>query len=315
MAEPLTLRKTEGAVPIKLADIIDDSSVQPRVKGIDAKHVKALTQAGPDAWPPLVVVERDAGYVLADGRHRLTAARDLGCEEIACEVRDESSVGDLRTLAFALNAAHGKPFTLADRKAEAARLIGTCPDLADREIARHCGLSPTTVGTLRPNRPDSGQEGSIVQNGQSGRRVGKNGRSYPTERKRPPQCRPSVEAAAADADVVPAIDAAPESPASSESNRTGQAAAEAPDTSMDDANLVAAVEPTAPAPPHAARELIDRTIARFAPDDPDDTGDDLFEAVTTRPRDDWPGIAEIFERAGEIWSCLAERLRDLSNAS
>jgi len=57
--------------------------------------------------------------------------------------------GDLRALAFALNAAHGRPLSLDDRRNFAQHLLQRHPDWADREIGRRCGLSSNTVGKIR----------------------------------------------------------------------------------------------------------------------------------------------------------------------
>jgi DNA-binding Lrp family transcriptional regulator len=70
-------------------------------------------------------------------------------ESIAVEVREMPSDGDLHSLAFILNAAHGRPLTLADRRTEAGRLLSADPAVSNLEIARRTALSPTTVAALR----------------------------------------------------------------------------------------------------------------------------------------------------------------------
>jgi hypothetical protein len=124
-----------------------DPDLQPRVDGLDADHVRALQEC-PDSWPPLVVVE-DGGYRLIDGFHRFAAAQNLGLETIPVEVREVPSGCDLRALAFLLNAAHGRPLTLADRRTEACRLLSADPAVSNLEVARRTALSPTTVAGLR----------------------------------------------------------------------------------------------------------------------------------------------------------------------
>lgn len=127
--------------------ILVDPALQPRVGGLDAAHVTAL-QENPEAWPPLVVVER-GGYVLVDGFHRCAASQNLGRETVRVEVRELPADGDLRALAFALNAAHGQPLTLADRRAEAERLLRADATISNLDVARRTALSPTTVATIR----------------------------------------------------------------------------------------------------------------------------------------------------------------------
>jgi len=127
--------------------ILVDSSLQPRVGGLDAAHV-AVLQENPEAWPALVVVER-GGYVLVDGFHRYAASQNLALAKVRVEVREAPVDGDLRALAFVLNAAHGRPLTLADRRAEAERLLGADATVSNLDVARRTALSPTTVATIR----------------------------------------------------------------------------------------------------------------------------------------------------------------------
>src|SRR5450759_4499819 len=132
---------------LALERIIVDPALQPRVGGLDAEHV-AVLQENPDAWPPVVVVE-DGGFILADGVHRYAAAQNLGLKTIRAEVREAPADGDLRGLAFSLNAVHGRPLTLADRRAEAERVLRAGATISNLDVARRTALSPTTVATIR----------------------------------------------------------------------------------------------------------------------------------------------------------------------
>ncbi len=146
----------ENSVNIKLRELMADSSLQPRVGGIDPNHVRALEET-PEGWPPLKVVRQEGQYLLIDGFHRLDAARNLTLETIQVEVVDAPADGDLHALAFALNAEHGRPLSLVDRRAFAERLLRHQPYLADREIARRCGLAANTVGAIRGRLEQSAQ--------------------------------------------------------------------------------------------------------------------------------------------------------------
>lgn len=156
---------------IELADLVIDPSLQPRIGGIDADHVQAL-QAVFESWPPLVVVEHDGRYTLIDGFHRLAAAQNLSLETVPVTIMPMPEDGDLHALAFSLNAAHGRPLALADRRAYAERLLRQHPAWADREIGRRCGLSSNTVGGLR----DALQRTAQIE--QSETRVGAGGYTY-----------------------------------------------------------------------------------------------------------------------------------------
>jgi ParB-like chromosome segregation protein Spo0J len=166
----------ESSVSVRVRELLVDSSLQPRVGGIDADHVQALEET-PESWPPIKVVRQDERYLLVDGSHRVEAARNLGIETVRVQVIDPPADGDLHALAFALNATHGRPLSLADRRAFAERLLRAQPYLADREIARRCGLAANTVGTIRERLEESAQIEQTTE------RVGHGGYVYRPRRK------------------------------------------------------------------------------------------------------------------------------------
>lgn len=156
---------------LRLDQVIVDPSLQPRVDGLDAGHVKVLQKA-PESWPPLLVVQRGGQYLLIDGFHRFTAAQNLGLSAVPVEVVAAPADGDLHALAFFSNVAHGRPLSLADRRAFAERILRLEPHLANREIARRSGLSANTVGAIR------GQLEESAQIEQTAERVGQGGYVY-----------------------------------------------------------------------------------------------------------------------------------------
>lgn len=149
-----------------------DPDIQPRVGGLDADHVRALEE-NPESWPPLVVVARGSGYVLLDGFHRSAAAQNLGLASVGVRVVPTPPDGDLHALAFALNAAHGRPLTLADRRAFAARLLRAEPEVSNMEVSARTALSPTTVQKIREEL-EAGDEIPSV-----GSRIGRDGSRHP----------------------------------------------------------------------------------------------------------------------------------------
>ena len=133
---------------LPLVSLLADPVLQPRLDGLDPEHVRTLEEA-PESWPPLVAVERDGGYILIDGFHRLAAAQNLGLTSVLVKLATAPADGDLRGLAFQLNSEHGKPLTLSDRRAEAERLLREDPTVSNLEVAERTGLSPTTVASIR----------------------------------------------------------------------------------------------------------------------------------------------------------------------
>ncbi len=139
-----------------LARIVVVPDLQPRVDGLNLDHVRAL-QDTPESWPPLVVVQQDRHCLLVDGFHRFASAQNLGLTSVPVAIREHPPDGDLHALAFALNAVHGRPLSLTDRRTEATRLLRAHPDWADREIGRRCGLEQPTVARLRNELEHSAQ--------------------------------------------------------------------------------------------------------------------------------------------------------------
>ena len=132
---------------VALADIMVDPALQPRVGGLDLDHVRALQEA-PDAWPPILVAERNGSYVLLDGFHRVKAAVELGLTEIAVNSNVPPGA-DLREVAFQANTRHGRALSLRDRRRHAEHLMRLDPMVSNEAIGGRCNLSPTTVQKVR----------------------------------------------------------------------------------------------------------------------------------------------------------------------
>lgn len=164
---------TEPTAPIALAlgQIVVDPRLQPRVEGVDPEHVRTLEPVA-EHWPPLKVIKQNGRYLLVDGFHRLAAAQNLKLSAIPVVVLDVPAREDLHALAFALNAAHGRPLTLSDRRAFAARLLREHPDWSDREIGRKCGLVQPTIAKVRQDLERQAQIQPVET------RIGRDGRAY-----------------------------------------------------------------------------------------------------------------------------------------
>jgi ParB-like chromosome segregation protein Spo0J len=132
-----------GVVQVPIGLLVVDQS--PRLSGEDTNHTQTLAECM--SLPP-ITVHRPTMRVI-DGVHRLRAAQSLGRTHIAVEFFDGDE-NDAYVLAVRQNTAHGLPLTRAERKSAAQRIIGIRPDWSDRAIAKVTGLSPKTVGGLRP---------------------------------------------------------------------------------------------------------------------------------------------------------------------
>lgn len=163
-------------------DAITTRHLQQRCKTDQATVARyaALYEAdGLKGLPPIVVVydvhhvnlannvDAKHTYWLADGHHRLAAARKAGFSQIECEIYN----GDKRDVVLVSaqrNAGHGLPLSNDDKRALVAALLADPEwrEWSDREIARQLRVGADLVGKVRPT----------VDGAQSDKRKGKDGR-------------------------------------------------------------------------------------------------------------------------------------------
>lgn len=143
-------------VPLAMLTAVDS----PRLAGIDDEHLHLLVQTAAELPP--ILVHRDTLRVI-DGVHRLRAAMLRGDRTIAVQFLD-GSPDEAFVLGVQVNAQHGLPLSLADRKAAAARILDAFPVWSDRAVARVTGLSAATVAALRVV-PEAGSAGRLGQDG------------------------------------------------------------------------------------------------------------------------------------------------------
>jgi hypothetical protein len=94
----------------------------PRTR-LDEKHIASLVEAGPDAWPPLLVGRYPDGRLqLLDGHHRLEAAKRLKLDRVRCRIVTVPGTEEAFTIAVEANLIHGLPYTPADRARNVAIL-------------------------------------------------------------------------------------------------------------------------------------------------------------------------------------------------
>ena len=108
-----------------------------------------------DQFPPIVVFSTDeTTYMLADGFHRVQAAKNALHATISAEVHP-GGLDEAIDYACQANIKHGLRPTTADKRKAALIQLERHPERADREIARLCGCSPTTIGNYRRSMEDA----------------------------------------------------------------------------------------------------------------------------------------------------------------
>lgn len=142
---------------LKLDEIRIDGGTQPRVSinyDTVAEYVEDM-KAG-QAFPPLEVVFDGAEYWLWDGFHRYHAAKKAEMDTFKSNITN-GSVEQARWLSLSTNKSHGLRRTNADKRKAVMEALKLHPEMSDRNIAMHCGVSHPFVAGLRQeqNTPPS----------------------------------------------------------------------------------------------------------------------------------------------------------------
>ena len=186
-----------------LIDRIATDRLQIREKldsDVVAEYAEVL--AGGKKLPPVLVFFDGKTFFLADGFHRLQAARQLKISRIACEVR-EGSFEDAQWAACGANVDHGLRRTNADKRRAVAIALELRPTESSRTIAEHVGVVHRMVDLMRQVatvansnvRNPRQSTGSVSANIPAGR-IGRDGKLYPpvpVRHKKPAVAQASVE--------------------------------------------------------------------------------------------------------------------------
>ena len=159
---------------MRIDDIRTDGGTQPR-DAIDTDVVSEYADAmrfGVE-FPAVTVFYDGDQYWLADGFHRLSAARQAGLNEINADVH-QGSRRDAILHSVGANSSHGLRRTNADKRRAVMALLNDDEWRAwsDREIARRCAVNDKTVGNIR--RELSAENPQI----NTPRKVERNGTTY-----------------------------------------------------------------------------------------------------------------------------------------
>src|SRR5258708_3523418 len=145
MSTTLSPSAKGSSLMIAVAAIRTDEGCQARVAirpGLVRDYAQAMIQQQSEGglrFPAIVLFTDGSTYWLADGYHRVRAAREAGLEEILAEVHPGTS-RDALLYAISANTDHGLPCTNADKR-KAVSLLLNDPEWgqwSDREIARRC---------------------------------------------------------------------------------------------------------------------------------------------------------------------------------
>lgn len=145
----------EREMRVNLDSIIAEGTTQMR--GYDEKLVAQYAEAMKDGavFPPVVVFADGEKYYLADGFHRVGAARAIKAKTIEADVHEllhgESPQRSAILYACGANDTHGRNRSAEDKRRAVETLLKD-PEWSkwtDREIARQCRVHHTFVGRQR----------------------------------------------------------------------------------------------------------------------------------------------------------------------
>jgi ParB-like chromosome segregation protein Spo0J len=136
----------------------------PRISGEDAGYVRALAESESEL-PPIMVHRRTMRVI--DGTHRLRAAELRGQEHVAVRFF-EGEETDAFVVSVAANVTHGLPLSREDRIAAVRHIFVSHPHWSDRAVASVTGLSAKKVAEVRRGM-DEGEPASAVRVGLDGR--------------------------------------------------------------------------------------------------------------------------------------------------
>jgi hypothetical protein len=158
------LTATTSKIETLQLDLLPASGPAQLRESRNASTVNAYAEAyrAGETLPPIVVFHEpgdDEGgdedmYHLADGHHRVAAAKKADLTEINAIVK-RGTRRDAILYAAGANAQHGLPLTNADKRKIVTTLLSDeeWSQWSDREIADRCHVSPTLVGTMRKKTP------------------------------------------------------------------------------------------------------------------------------------------------------------------
>jgi hypothetical protein len=136
---------------MKVADITSEECLQMRVEmNEDAIAEYAHSMCGGTEFPPIIVVGDGENYWLADGYHRVAAARRAEIESLKADVRTGSK-RDAILVAIEANNQHGVRSTFEDRRKACIALLKDeeWSQWSNREIARRCGIAESSVRNIK----------------------------------------------------------------------------------------------------------------------------------------------------------------------
>jgi len=153
---------------IRLDSIRLDAGTQTRAHIDDSvvgEYAEAMARG--DRFPPVVVFQINGEFIMADGFHRVKAARRAKLKHIIAEIRKGSRKDALR-FALGANDTHGLRRTNGDKRRAVELALAEFGNQSDHLLAEMCGVSQPFVSNIRDqlitvisSKPRLGKDGKL----------------------------------------------------------------------------------------------------------------------------------------------------------
>lgn len=153
-----------------------------------------LDQDG-EPWPALIIFDDGSNRWLADGFHRLRAARRAGLTHFQADIK-QGELRDAIRLSLGVNAKHGLRRTNEDKRLAITRALQDeeWVRYSDRKVAELCAVSPPTVSRVRRELEGQGDIDVALE------RLGSDGRLQDTSTRSSSLTRSTVSSSASPRD-------------------------------------------------------------------------------------------------------------------
>jgi hypothetical protein len=141
--------KSGEFVFLPLDQIREDTGTQSRAKidnGVVDEYAQRM-EVG-DEFPPVDAFYDGTDYILADGFHRIRAARRIGLKGFACTVH-RGTRHDALWFSLGCNATNGLRRTPADKKRAIELALESFPDRTQDQVAKHVGCDRSYVSKVQ----------------------------------------------------------------------------------------------------------------------------------------------------------------------
>lgn len=134
---------------LKISEITTNKKTQARVSiSEDTVQEYAERMIAGDEFPPVDVFHDGSDYYLADGFHRVLAAKRALFDSIDCNIH-KGTLADAKWFAIGANKTNGQRMNRGDIKRAVEVALTEFPDKTQNEVSSHVGCSQSWVADIK----------------------------------------------------------------------------------------------------------------------------------------------------------------------